>query len=71
MILFLLLRARYPRWVLWGACALLFVANTFTAGADLAGVELIAANTLGVLTAAIMSAAGFCLLWWWLTSKGD
>jgi NRAMP (natural resistance-associated macrophage protein)-like metal ion transporter len=29
---------RYPRPLLWTACALLFVANTFAAGADLAGV---------------------------------
>src|SRR5438105_521248 len=28
----------YPRWMLWAACTLLFMANTFTAGADLAGV---------------------------------
>src|SRR5438105_682600 len=29
---------QYPRVILWGVCVLLFVANTFTAGADLAGV---------------------------------
>jgi NRAMP (natural resistance-associated macrophage protein)-like metal ion transporter len=28
----------YPRVFLWGACTLLFLANTFTAGADVAGV---------------------------------
>ena len=27
----------YPRWVLWGACALLIVANVFNIGADLGG----------------------------------
>jgi NRAMP (natural resistance-associated macrophage protein)-like metal ion transporter len=31
------IRRRYPRWVLWGACALLVVANTFNIGADLGG----------------------------------
>ena len=30
-------RRRYPRWVLWGACAILVVANTFNIAADLAG----------------------------------
>ena len=31
------LRLYYPRWVLWGACALLIVANVFNIGADLGG----------------------------------
>jgi NRAMP (natural resistance-associated macrophage protein)-like metal ion transporter len=30
-------RRRYPPWVLWGACALLIVANVFNIGADLGG----------------------------------
>jgi NRAMP (natural resistance-associated macrophage protein)-like metal ion transporter len=30
-------RARYPRWVLWGACSLLIVANEVNIGADLGG----------------------------------
>ena len=30
-------RRSYPRWVLWGACALLIVANVFNIGADLGG----------------------------------
>ena len=30
-------RSRYPRWVLWGACTLLIVANVINIGADLAG----------------------------------
>jgi NRAMP (natural resistance-associated macrophage protein)-like metal ion transporter len=30
-------RLSYPRWVLWGACALLIVANVFNIGADLGG----------------------------------
>jgi len=31
------LRRAYPRWVLWGACLLLIVANMFNIGADLGG----------------------------------
>jgi NRAMP (natural resistance-associated macrophage protein)-like metal ion transporter len=31
------IRARYPPWVLWPACALLIVANLFNIGADLGG----------------------------------
>jgi NRAMP (natural resistance-associated macrophage protein)-like metal ion transporter len=30
-------RSRYPRWMLWGACSLLIVANVINIGADLAG----------------------------------
>ncbi len=30
-------RLHYPRWVLWGACSLLIVANVFNIGADLGG----------------------------------
>lgn len=30
-------RLYYPRWVLWGACTLLIVANVFNIGADLGG----------------------------------
>lgn len=31
------IRLHYPRWVLWGACGLLIVANVFNIGADLGG----------------------------------
>ena len=31
------IRSRYPRWVLWFACALVTVANVFNIGADLGG----------------------------------
>src|SRR2546421_2276021 len=31
------IRRRYPRWVLWGACAILIIANVFNIGADLGG----------------------------------
>jgi Mn2+/Fe2+ NRAMP family transporter len=30
-------RTRYPRWVLWFACALVIPANIFNIGADLGG----------------------------------
>jgi NRAMP (natural resistance-associated macrophage protein)-like metal ion transporter len=33
------IRGRYPRWVLWGSCLLLVVANVFNIGADLAGMS--------------------------------
>jgi NRAMP (natural resistance-associated macrophage protein)-like metal ion transporter len=31
------IRQRYPRWVLWGACSLLIIANVINIGADLSG----------------------------------
>jgi NRAMP (natural resistance-associated macrophage protein)-like metal ion transporter len=31
------IRTRYPRWVLWPACALVVIANVFNIGADLGG----------------------------------
>jgi NRAMP (natural resistance-associated macrophage protein)-like metal ion transporter len=31
------IRRRYPRWVLWGACSLLIIANVVNIGADLGG----------------------------------
>jgi Mn2+/Fe2+ NRAMP family transporter len=37
---------RYPRWVLWGACALLIIANIFNIAADLGGM----ADVTGLLT---------------------
>ncbi len=33
------IRRRYPRWVMWTACAMLLVANIFNIGADLAGMS--------------------------------
>jgi NRAMP (natural resistance-associated macrophage protein)-like metal ion transporter len=40
------LRAHYPRWVLWGACTLLIVGNTVNIAADLGGM----AAAAGLLT---------------------
>jgi NRAMP (natural resistance-associated macrophage protein)-like metal ion transporter len=39
-------RRRYPRWVLWGACLVLIVANTINIGADLGGM----AEATGMIT---------------------
>ncbi len=40
------IRVRYPRWILWSACALLVVANVFNIAADLGGM----ADVTGLLT---------------------
>ena len=40
------IRVRYPRWILWGACALLLIANIFNIAADLGGM----ADVTGLLT---------------------
>lgn len=42
------IRRRYPRWVLWGACALLIVANIINIGADLAGMAEVSELVTGV-----------------------
>jgi NRAMP (natural resistance-associated macrophage protein)-like metal ion transporter len=42
------LRRYYPRWVLWGACALLIVANVFNIGADLGGMAEATAMMTGI-----------------------
>lgn len=41
-------RLRYPRWVLWGACALLVVANVVNIGADLGGMAKVTELVTGV-----------------------
>jgi len=46
-------RRRYPRWVLWGACLLLIVANVFNIGADLGG-----------MAEATQMVTGVNSLWW-------
>ncbi|HEY7390334.1 MAG TPA: divalent metal cation transporter [Bryobacteraceae bacterium] len=42
------LRRRYPRWVLWGACTLLVIANTVNVGADLGGMAAVTEMVTGV-----------------------
>src|SRR5947199_5216591 len=41
-------RRRYPRWVLWGACLLLIVANVINIGADLSGMAGAAQMVTGI-----------------------
>jgi NRAMP (natural resistance-associated macrophage protein)-like metal ion transporter len=41
-------RRRYPRWVLWGACVLLTIANVVNIGADLGGMAHATALVTGV-----------------------
>src|SRR5437764_15485633 len=41
-------RRRYPRWVLWGACLLLTVANVINIGADLGGMGHATAMVTGI-----------------------
>jgi Mn2+/Fe2+ NRAMP family transporter len=42
------IRRRYSRWVLWGACALLVTANTVNIGADLGGMAKVTEMVTGV-----------------------
>jgi NRAMP (natural resistance-associated macrophage protein)-like metal ion transporter len=42
------IRQRYPRWVLWSACALLVTANTVNIGADLGGMAKVTEMVTGV-----------------------
>jgi NRAMP (natural resistance-associated macrophage protein)-like metal ion transporter len=39
---------RYPKWILWGACALLVAANTVNIGADLAGMAEVTEMVTGL-----------------------
>jgi NRAMP (natural resistance-associated macrophage protein)-like metal ion transporter len=42
------IRSRYSRWVLWGACALLVTANTVNIGADLGGMAKVTEMVTGI-----------------------
>jgi NRAMP (natural resistance-associated macrophage protein)-like metal ion transporter len=42
------IRRRYPRWVLWTACALLVTANTVNIGADLGGMANVSEMVTGI-----------------------
>ncbi|MDX6560006.1 MAG: hypothetical protein QOF72_3055 [Blastocatellia bacterium] len=42
------IRRQYPRWVLWGACSLLIVANVVNIGADLGGMADATAMVTGI-----------------------
>jgi NRAMP (natural resistance-associated macrophage protein)-like metal ion transporter len=41
-------RLRYPKWVLWGACGLLIVANVVNIGADLGGMAQVTEMITGI-----------------------
>ena len=41
-------RLRYPRWVLWGACGLLVIANVVNIGADLGGMAQVTEMVSGI-----------------------
>ena len=42
------IRQRYSKWVLWGACALLVIANTVNIGADLGGMGKVTEMVTGI-----------------------
>jgi NRAMP (natural resistance-associated macrophage protein)-like metal ion transporter len=42
------IRHQYPKWVLWGACALLITANTVNIGADLGGMAKVTEMVTGI-----------------------
>lgn len=60
-------RLRYPRWVLWGCCTLLTVANVINIGADLAGMADATRMVIGgppLLWAPLFAAAILSVLMW-------
>lgn len=62
------IRRRYPRWVLWTACALLVTANTVNIGADLGGMANVSEMVTGVRsmywTPVYAALIGSFLAWW-------
>jgi NRAMP (natural resistance-associated macrophage protein)-like metal ion transporter len=62
------IRERYPRWVLWIACALLLIANTVNIGADLGGMGKVSEMVTGISsyywTAFYALLIGSFLVWW-------
>src|ERR1700730_13848401 len=61
------IRLRYPRWVLWGACLLLVIANVINIAADLGGMAEATTMVTGVPAAlwVPMYAAGIAGLLFW------
>src|SRR5262245_41021133 len=61
------IRERFPRWVLWGACVLLIVANVVNIAADLGGMgealELMT-GIEGSLASPVIAAAVIAFLFW-------
>src|SRR5579864_8193108 len=61
------IRLRYSRWVLWGACALLAVANITNLGADLGSMAEVTGMMLGLSPLPLTlgyTVAIVCLLFW-------
>jgi NRAMP (natural resistance-associated macrophage protein)-like metal ion transporter len=62
------IRRRYPKWVLWAACALLLIANTVNIGADLGGMGKVSEMVTGISsyywTAFYALLIGSFLVWW-------
>src|SRR5438045_4018857 len=52
------IRRRYSRWVLWGACTLLVVANVINIAADLGGMAEATTMVIGTPVAAIVPIYG-------------
>src|SRR5438067_4579211 len=55
-------RRRYPRSILWGACALLVVANVFNIAADLGGMAEATAMVTGMPSKALVVVYGAVIL---------
>jgi NRAMP (natural resistance-associated macrophage protein)-like metal ion transporter len=61
------IRARYPRWILWGACMLLLIANIVNIAADLGGMADVTELLTGVSSLYWTPAYALllvCLLFW-------
>jgi NRAMP (natural resistance-associated macrophage protein)-like metal ion transporter len=62
------IRRHYSRWVLWGACALLVIANTVNIGADLGGMGKVTELMTGISsiywTPLYAVLIGSFLIWW-------
>jgi NRAMP (natural resistance-associated macrophage protein)-like metal ion transporter len=64
-------RTHYPRWVLWGACSILVVANVINIGADLGGMADVTHLVTGIrpLIWALIYAALILVLLFWASYK--
>src|SRR5579862_3601002 len=62
------IRRHYSRWVLWGACTLLVIANTVNIGADLGGMGKVTELMTGIngmyWTPLYAVLIGSFLIWW-------
>src|SRR5471032_205296 len=56
------IRLRYPRWVLWGSCGLLVVANVINIAADLGGMAEATRMVTGVPVAVSVPAYGVVIV---------